>query len=93
MALVYITEDVMLDMLKKVYPLQEESLKAGCSFHIDATVSNFLDYRLSFTVYVYKRSENCLIGSYEFSQLGTEQELKETYDRLKGLIKIIKEAA
>ena len=80
--LTYLSDSIMLDMLKKVQELQPAILKAGYSAHIDATVhQNFLDAQnthLSFELTVFEDNE--IVKSFDFMSSDSEEVLNATYD-------------
>lgn len=86
----HISDEAMLDMLKKVQTHQADILRKGHSAHIDASVHEDLveyDHFIAFDVYIYE--ENSLINAFDFSAFDTEEELDATYAMFVAYIKTL----
>lgn len=88
----YLSNDIMLDMLKKVQELQPTILLAGYSAHIDASVhpdSPFGDgTHISFELTIFEGTE--IVKSFDFNSLETEDILNATYDLAVAYTKYLK---
>lgn len=84
----HISDEAMLDMLKKVQTHQADILRSGHSAHIDASVHEDIvdyDHYIAFDVYIYE--ENSLINAFDFSAFDTEEELNAKYTLFTAYIK------
>ena len=88
----YLSNGIMLEMLKKVQNLQAEIIISGRSCHLDAGVyeDHFFEAgtHISFDVTVFDEHE--LVREFDFSSNLTEEELKEEYQCLVAYVNRIK---
>lgn len=86
----YLSNEFMLETLKKVQPIQIQLLQSGVSAHLDAGVSpnrysedNGTHIDFSIDIFV----ENNLEKSFDFSPLDTEEEVNATVSSLQAYAK------
>ncbi len=78
------SNEFMLDLLKRVQPMQIEVLKKGYSAHIDTGINSYWDdkARLSFDFTIFEGTD--IAEQYEFHYLDTEEQLEATLAKLRA---------
>lgn len=77
------SNEFMLDLLKKVQPLQIEALKRGYSAHIDTGISDWDDVdRIHFDCTIFEGTD--IRERYEFHYTDTEEQLEATLAKLRA---------
>lgn len=87
----FLSDSIMLEMLKKVQPLQVEILKTGRTCHVDAGVgySSLYDKsHIGFEVVIFEELD--LVKDYDFSSVVTEEELNAEFACLQAYVNRIK---
>lgn len=91
--MMYLSDSVMLDTLKKVQPLQVEALKKGYSAHIDAYTHQNWPYadghHLSFGLTIFGERE--IVRTFDFSSSDPEDVLDATYDLAVAFVKSLQD--
>lgn len=90
----YLSDSIMLEMLKKVQPLQADVLKTGRSFHLDASVNHSYVYGgdyINFGVTIFEGNE--IIRDFDFSSTMSQEELDAEYACLAAYVNRIKKEA
>lgn len=81
----HLSDQAILDAVKKVQPIQLSLASKGYCAHIDVNVHESLERHLSFDFTIF--SGDVLLESFDFSAIGGEEELEEKLSYLFEFVK------